>query len=64
LQGWLFIILGLAVLSTEYVWARRLLMKAKVKAEQAKGAMFKKKRGKAQEKDEPSGEIVATDDPA
>lgn len=27
--GWLFIIIGLGVLATEYVWAHRLLSKAK-----------------------------------
>src|SRR5262245_18506377 len=34
--GWLLIFAGLAILSTEYVWARRLLEKARAKAEQAK----------------------------
>ena len=50
LQGWLFIIAGLAVLSTEYVWARRLLEKAKAKAEQAKDAVLRKKTAKAAKK--------------
>ena len=60
--GWLLIFGGLAILSTEYVWARRLLTKAKDKAEQAKDAVFKKKQAKAQKK--PGGDIVSTDDPA
>ncbi len=34
--GWLVIIAGLAILATEYVWAKRLLEKAKEQA--AKGA--------------------------
>lgn len=50
LQGWLFILGGLAVLSTEYVWARRLLEKAKAKAEQAKDAVLRKKTAKAAKK--------------
>jgi uncharacterized protein (TIGR02611 family) len=41
--GWVAIFLGLGILSTEYVWAQRLLAKAKAKAEQAKNAVFKKK---------------------
>jgi uncharacterized protein (TIGR02611 family) len=35
-QGILMIILGLAILATEYTWAARWLKKAKEKAEQAK----------------------------
>ncbi|HEX6845000.1 MAG TPA: PGPGW domain-containing protein [Actinomycetota bacterium] len=41
--GIVVIIAGLAILSTEYVWAQRLLAKAREKAEQAKDAVFKKK---------------------
>jgi uncharacterized protein (TIGR02611 family) len=41
--GLLVIIAGLAILATEYVWAQRLLAKAKEKAEQAKNAVLRKK---------------------
>lgn len=41
--GWLLIFVGLGILSTEYVWARRLLAKAKEKAEQAKDTVLRKK---------------------
>lgn len=40
--GIVVIIAGLAILSSEYVWAQRLLAKAKEKANQAKDAVFKK----------------------
>jgi Putative transmembrane protein (PGPGW) len=40
--GWVLIFAGLAILSTEYVWARRLLAIAKRKAEQAKDAVLRK----------------------
>jgi uncharacterized protein (TIGR02611 family) len=43
--GWLVIFAGLAILSTEYVWARRLLEKAKEKAGQAKDKVLGKKNG-------------------
>lgn len=44
--GWIAIFLGLGILATEYVWAERLLKKAKEKAGQAKDAVFgRKKRG-------------------
>ncbi len=42
--GLLVIIAGLAILATEYVWAQRLLSKAKEKAEQAKNAVLGKKK--------------------
>lgn len=48
--GWLLIFAGLAILSTEYVWARRLLAKAKAKAEQAKDAVLRKKTAKAEKR--------------
>ena len=44
--GWLLIFLGLGILSTEYLWARRLLMKAKRKAEQASDAVLQRKKGR------------------
>jgi uncharacterized protein (TIGR02611 family) len=47
--GWVAIFLGLGILSSEYVWAQRLLHKAKVKAEQAKNAVFRKKPDAADE---------------
>jgi uncharacterized protein (TIGR02611 family) len=62
--GWLLIFAGLAILSTEYLWARRLMMKAKAKAEQAKDAVFKKKEAEAEKETERGGDVVSTDDPA
>jgi 5-formyltetrahydrofolate cyclo-ligase len=43
IPGWLLIIPGLALLATEYVWARRLLKVAQQKATQAKEAPLGKK---------------------
>jgi hypothetical protein len=43
IPGWLLIIPGLALLATEYVWARRLLKVAQEKATQAKEALLRKK---------------------
>jgi uncharacterized protein (TIGR02611 family) len=43
--GLLFIILGFAVLATEYVWAERALNMAKSKAEQAKNKVLRRKGG-------------------
>ncbi len=46
--GWLVIILGLAVLATEYVWAERALNLAKKKAKAAASkARAKMRRGSA-----------------
>jgi uncharacterized protein len=44
LQGWFFFLLGLAVLATEYVWAERLLKKAREKAVLAKAALIRRKQ--------------------
>jgi uncharacterized protein (TIGR02611 family) len=41
--GVLFLIAGLAVLATEYVWAQRMLNYAKQKAEQAKNKVLGRK---------------------
>jgi uncharacterized protein (TIGR02611 family) len=46
--GWAAIFLGLAILATEYVWAQRLLKKAKEKAGQARDAVLGRKNGPAQ----------------
>jgi hypothetical protein len=43
--GWLLIFLGLGILSTEYVWAQRMLATAKRKAEEAKDVVLRKKNG-------------------
>lgn len=43
--GIVFLIAGLAVLATEYVWAERALEKAKEQASRAKDAVLRKKRG-------------------
>jgi uncharacterized protein (TIGR02611 family) len=40
--GVLFIIAGLAILATEYVWAQRALNFAKAKAEQAKNTVLRR----------------------
>lgn len=39
--GWLLIFIGLGILSTEYVWAERLLKKAKEKVVAAKDAVLR-----------------------
>lgn len=49
--GWLTIFAGLALLATEFVWAERLLKKAKEKAMQAKDAAFGKKEARAAKKE-------------
>jgi uncharacterized protein (TIGR02611 family) len=43
--GLVLIIVGLGILSSEYVWAQRLLRKAKEKAEQAKDAVLRRNNG-------------------
>jgi len=45
--GWLLIFIGLGILSTEYVWAQRMLNEAKRRAEQAKNAVMDRKNGRA-----------------
>ena len=42
--GWLIVFSGLAILATEYVWARRLLNYAKAKVGQAKDVVLRKDR--------------------
>jgi len=42
--GWALIFLGLAILATEYVWARRLLEKAKEKFGQATDAVLRRNK--------------------
>jgi len=42
--GWAAIFLGLAILATEYLWAERLLRKAKEKAGQARDAVLGRRR--------------------
>ena len=42
--GWLIVFAGLAILATEYVWARRLLNYAKTKVGQAKDVVLRKKQ--------------------
>ena len=46
--GWLFIFLGLGVLATEFVWAERLLLKAKARAQQAKDKVADRRQARAQ----------------
>jgi uncharacterized protein (TIGR02611 family) len=62
--GWLLIFLGLGILSTEYVWARRLLMTAKRKAEQAKDAVIQRKNGRAERKAARRSDELTTPDDA
>jgi len=64
--GWLLIFVGLGILSTEYMWARRLLDTAKRKAEQAKSAVLDRKANRAERKAQRSGATTTapTDDVA
>jgi uncharacterized protein (TIGR02611 family) len=64
--GWLLIFVGLGILSTEYMWARRLLDTAKRKAEQAKSAVLDRKANRAERKAQRSGTTTSapTDDAA
>jgi uncharacterized protein (TIGR02611 family) len=45
--GWLFIFLGLGVLATEFVWAERMLNKARQKAQEAKDAVTRRRDARA-----------------
>jgi uncharacterized protein (TIGR02611 family) len=54
--GLVVICVGLAILSTEYVWAQRMLSTARAKADQAKDAVLKKKQSPADTLDRPSAE--------
>jgi uncharacterized protein (TIGR02611 family) len=51
LPGWLLIFAGLGILATEYVWARRLLVKAKDIATAAKDKAVAKKDSRAAKKE-------------
>ncbi len=64
--GWLLIFVGLGILSTEYMWARRLLDTAKRKAEQAKNAVTQRKANREARKAQPDGVTTTapTDDAA
>jgi uncharacterized protein (TIGR02611 family) len=64
--GWLLIFVGLGILSTEYMWARRLLDTAKRKAEQAKSAVVDRKANRTQRKSQRNGVTTTspTDDAA
>jgi len=48
--GWLLIFAGLALLSTEYVWAQRMLNKAKQQAQKARDKVVEKKNARAERK--------------
>jgi uncharacterized protein (TIGR02611 family) len=54
--GLLIICVGLAILSTEYVWAQRMLNTARAKAEQAKDAVLKKKQPSGDDLDTPGAD--------
>ncbi|MGH2629064.1 MAG: PGPGW domain-containing protein [Actinomycetota bacterium] len=62
--GWLLIFIGLGILSTEYVWARRMLMAAKRKAEQARDAVLQRKNGRAERKTTRGDDGLTTTDDA
>ena len=64
--GWLLIFVGLGILSTEYMWARRMLDTAKRKAEQAKNAVTQRRANRATRKAQPDGTTTSapTDDAA
>ncbi len=51
LPGWALIFVGLGILATEYVWARRLLMKAKETAIAAKDKALARKDAHAAKKE-------------
>ena len=51
LPGWALIFVGLGILGTEYVWARKLLMKAKETAIAAKDKAFARKDARAAKKE-------------
>ena len=51
--GWLLIFIGLGILSTEYVWAQRMLHVAKRKAEEAKNVVLRRKNGETGTNAEP-----------
>lgn len=51
LPGWLLIFAGLGILATEYVWARRLLVKAKDVAMAAKDKAVAKKEARTAKKE-------------
>jgi hypothetical protein len=68
-QGWLVIFLGLGILATEFVWAERLLNKAKEKAQQAKDKVLQKKARRTARKadrtsSDPPNDAHATPPPA
>ena len=52
--GWLLIFIGLGILSSEYVWAQRMLHVAKRKAEEAKNVVLRRKTTEAGEPDSPT----------
>lgn len=60
--GLVLILVGLGILSSEYVWAQRLLRKAKEKAEQAKDVVLRRNNDTPDETsvEEPNDEGTAT----
>jgi uncharacterized protein (TIGR02611 family) len=60
LPGWLLIFAGLAVLSTEYVWAERLLKRAKKAATAAKDKAIGRKDSRTQAVKRGASEATAT----
>jgi uncharacterized protein (TIGR02611 family) len=60
LPGWLLIFAGLAVLSTEYVWAERLLRRAKKAATAAKDKALAREKARSGAMERGSSEATAT----
>lgn len=61
--GWAVIFLGLAILATEYVWARRMLNTAKDKFGQARDAVLGRNRNKKKSGNGEPPEATPADDP-
>jgi uncharacterized protein (TIGR02611 family) len=60
LPGWLLIFAGLAVLSTEYVWAERLLKRAKKTATAAKDKAIARKKTRSRTMERSASEATTT----
>src|SRR4249919_1984337 len=59
LPGWALIFVGLGILATEYMWARRLLMKAKDVAQTAADKTLRRKSSRTKREADPSTSVDA-----
>ena len=59
LPGWALIFVGLRILATEYMWARRLLMKAKDVAQTAADKTIRRKSARTKREADPSTSVDA-----